>query len=55
MAILFRVGARVQEIAAPHRKGTVRAIKRTGPTALIWVGLDGYTIAVFHPSGLTLL
>jgi hypothetical protein len=52
---LFKVGSRVQEVAAPHRKGTVRAIRGRGASAVIAVGLDGYTIAYFRPSALTII
>lgn len=51
---LYRPGQRVQEAAAPHRKGTVTAVKGRGAFALIWVRLDGLGTAAFRPGGLTL-
>jgi hypothetical protein len=51
----WRPGRRVQEIAAPRRKGTVRARQGTGANARITVTLDGRPPATFRPGQLTLL
>lgn len=49
----WRPGKRVQEVAPPHRKGTIRAVRGTGPNAVITVGLDGRPPARFRPAQLT--
>lgn len=49
----WRVGRRVQETAAPHRKGTIRARAGTGVNARITVALDGRPPATFTPAQLT--
>lgn len=51
---LYRPGTRVQELAAPYRKGTVIAVRGRGSYALIWVRLDGRGAVAFHPGGLSL-
>jgi hypothetical protein len=52
---VFRVNERVQEIASPHRKGTVRLILRSGVNATIWVQLDSWYRVSFRPAQLKLL
>ncbi len=52
---IWFAGARVQEVSPPHRKGTVRSVFRTGPFAVIWVGLDGGHLAPFRPAELIVL
>lgn len=49
----WRIGRRVQEKAAPHRKGTIRARNGTGANARILVGLDGRPPHTFTPGQLT--
>ena len=49
----WRIGRRVQENAAPHRKGTIRARRGTGANAVITVNLDGRPPASFRPAQLT--
>ena len=49
----WRIGRRVQEVATPHRKGSVRVVQGTGPNAVIVVNLDGHPPASFHPAQLT--
>jgi hypothetical protein len=49
----WRIGRRVQENAAPHRKGSIRAVHGTGSNAVITVALDGRPPANFRPSQLT--
>lgn len=46
---LWKPGKRVQEVAPPHRKGTIRAVKGSGNNATIVVGLDGRAPQNFHP------
>lgn len=48
----WNVGRRVQEIAVPHRKGTVRNVFGTGPNARVLVALDGLPAATFYPAQL---
>lgn len=55
MAAVFKILDRVQEVASPHRKGTVRAVKGTGVNAVITVGLDGRPPTNFRPADLKLL
>lgn len=50
---IWRVGRRVQENAAPHRKGSIRARKGTGANARITVNLDAHPPQTFHPAQLT--
>ena len=50
MAAVYKVGQRVAEVAPPHRKGTVRAVSRTGVDAVITVGLDGRAPQNFRPA-----
>ena len=38
----LKVGNPVQEIAPPHRKGAVRAVKGSGPQANVTVNLTGW-------------
>lgn len=52
MAAVFRVPQRVQEAAAPHRKGTVKAVQGSGENARITVALDGWHPVTFHPAQL---
>jgi hypothetical protein len=51
----FRIGRRVQEIPAPHRKGTVAVVHGSGVNAVITVRLDGFHPANFRPAQLRLL
>ena len=51
----WRIGRRVQEDAAPHRRGSIRSVRGTGSNATIFVNLDGRPPASFRPSQLTLL
>ena len=52
---LYRVGQRVQELAPPHRKGTVKVVNGRGSYASIWVQIDGRGIVRFTPSGLSII
>jgi len=49
----WRIGRPVQEIAAPHRKGTIRARRGTGTNAIIVVNLTGRPPTSFRPAQLT--
>lgn len=49
----WRIGRRVQEKAAPHRKGSIKARQGTGANAQITVALDGRPPAKFRPAQLT--
>jgi len=49
----WKPGRRVQEVALPHRKGAIRAVRGTGQNAVITVGLDGRPPANFRPAQLT--
>ncbi|GEM_PF-7002259 len=51
----YKIGRRVQEIPAPHRKGTIAVVHGRGPGAIITVRLDGTHPANFSPGQLTLL
>ena len=51
----WKIGRRVQEAAAPHRKGSIRLVRGAGVNAVITVGLDGSHLANFRPAQLTLL
>lgn len=51
----WKIGRRVQETAAPHRKGTIKARQGVGANAVITVALDGRPPASFRPAQLTLL
>ena len=51
----WRPGRRVEEAAAPHRRGTIRAVQGTGANARVTVGLDGRPPTTFRPAQLTLL
>ena len=51
----WRPGRRVQEVAAPRRRGTIRVVLGAGVNALILVGLDGVPPAIFGPAQLILL
>ena len=51
----WRIGRRVQEVAAPHRRGSIRAVLGAGVNAIIIVGLDGSHPANFRPAQLILL
>jgi len=46
-------GRRVQEKAAPHRKGSVRVVHGSGVNAVVVVNLDGRPPANFRPAQLT--
>lgn len=48
-------GRRVQEVAAPHRKGTIVAVLQPGPNATIVVRLDGWHAVSFSPAQLILI
>ena len=50
---IWKVGRRVQEKAAPHRKGSIKARRGTGANAVIVVNVDGRPPASFHPAQLT--
>ena len=52
---VFKTGNRVQEVARPHRKGTVRIVHGTGINAQVWVNLDSWHPASFFPAQLALL
>jgi hypothetical protein len=52
---LWRPGRRVQELASPHRKGTIRAVKGSGNNAQVTVGLDGRAPVTLHPPQLKLI
>lgn len=49
----WKIGRRVQENAAPRRKGTIKARQGTGANAVIVIALDGRPPASFHPAQLT--
>ena len=51
----YRVGRRVQEAAAPNRRGSIKARQGTGPNARITVALDGRPPQTFRPAQLILL
>jgi len=51
----WRIGRPVQEIAAPHRKGTIRARQGTGSNARITVNITGRPPVTFRPAQLTTL
>ena len=55
MAAVFRIQQRVQEVASPHRKGTVRAVAGSGVNAVVTVNLDGRPPANFRPAQLKIL
>ena len=55
MAAVFKILDRVQEVASPHRKGTVKAVAGVGVNAVITVGLDGRPPVNFRPADLKLL
>lgn len=50
---VWRITRPVQEIAAPHRKGTIRARIGTGTNATIVVNITGGHPVSFRPSQLT--
>ena len=52
---VFKAGNRVQEVAFPHRKGTVRVVSNPGPYATILVNLDSWHPASFRTYQLKLL
>ena len=47
------VGRQVQEKAAPHRKGRIKAVQGTGQNARIITALAGHPPVTFHPAQLT--
>lgn len=49
----WRVGRQVQEKAAPHRKGSIRARRGVGSNAIIVVNISGRAPQNFHPPQLT--
>lgn len=49
----WRIGRNVQEKAAPHRKGVIRARQGTGANARITVTLTGSHPVTFTPAQLT--
>lgn len=52
---MWHAPARVQEIAPPGRKGTIRATSGTGPNAQITVALDGRPAVTLRQSQLILI
>jgi hypothetical protein len=55
MATTFRPGNHVQQIAAPYRKGYVRAVSRTGINARITVAFTGWHPVTVTPSQIKLI
>ena len=55
MATVFKILDRVQEIASPHRKGTVRAVAGVGNNAQVTVNLDGRPPTNFRPAQIKLI
>ena len=51
----WHIGRRVQENAAPRRKGTIRVVSGTGANAVVVVNVDGRAPQNFQPGQLTLL
>ncbi|HEV2370928.1 MAG TPA: hypothetical protein VGS19_02065 [Streptosporangiaceae bacterium] len=51
----WRIGRAVQEVASPHRKGTIRFVRGTGQNAIVLVNLLGHPPQGFRPAQLTLL
>jgi len=52
VAAVFKVGQAVQQAAAPHRKGHVRAVSGSGINAQITVNLTGWHPVTLHPAEL---
>jgi hypothetical protein len=52
VAAVFKVHDRVQEIAPPHRRGSVRVVRGSGVNATIVVNLDGHPPTSFRPAQL---
>ena len=52
---LWKPGKRVQEVASPHRRGTIRHVAGSGSNAIVVVGLDGRAPQNFHPPQLKLI
>jgi hypothetical protein len=50
---IWHAGRRVQELALPRRKGTIKFVQGSGFRARITVNLDGGTPAIFFPAQLT--
>jgi hypothetical protein len=50
VAAIFKPPERVREIAAPHRTGTVRAVRGSGSNAIVVVNLDGRAPQNFRPA-----
>ena len=48
----WRIGRNVQEIAAPHRRGVIKAVQGTGNNADILVNFTGHPPVSFHPAQL---
>jgi len=55
VAVVFKAPNRVQELAPPHRKGTVRHVAGTGSNATVTVNLDGRAPTSFRPAQLKLI
>jgi hypothetical protein len=51
----WRIGRQVQELAAPHRKGSIRVRIGTGASATIIVNIPGGHPVSFRPAQLRLL
>lgn len=52
---LWRPGKRVQEVARPRRKGTIRHVAGSGANAVVTVGIDGRAPTSFRPAQLILI
>ena len=52
---LWKPGKRVQQTAAPHRKGTVSRVAGTGQNARITVNFDGGHAVTLYPGQLSSL
>jgi hypothetical protein len=52
---MWAIGRRVQEIDAPHRKGTIKARRGTGEWGILIVNLDGGHPQNFYSKQLKLL
>ena len=49
----WRKGRPVQEVASPHRTGTIRTVRGTGTNAVVIVNLKGHPPQGFRPAQLT--
>lgn len=52
---LWRAGKRVQQTAAPHRKGTIARVAGAGPGARVTVNFDGWHPLTLSASQLRLI